>query len=79
MFKSLPSVIIPGEEVVIELTGNAVDANVRLEKSQLKLEPTYITMSTQQTITIHNRSDIVVHYQWKRYATANEEDHTKYL
>lgn len=79
MFKSLPNVIIPGEEVVIELTGNAVDANVRLEKSQLKLEPTYITMSTQQTITIHNRSDIVVHYQWKRYATANEEDHTKYL
>ena len=43
----------------------------------LKLETTYITMSTQKTISIHNRSNIVVHYQWKKYATLSEERNTK--
>jgi hypothetical protein len=34
-------------------------------------------MSTQKSITIHNRSNIVVHYQWKKYATLAEERNTK--
>ena len=68
---------ISGEDVAIELSGNAVDANVRLEKTLLKLDTTYITMSTQQTITIHNRSNIVVHYHWKKFATLAEENNTK--
>ena len=61
----------------IGLCGSATDANVRLEKTMLKLDTTYITMSTQKTITIHNRSNIVVHYQWKKYATLAEERNTK--
>ncbi|KAL5255873.1 hypothetical protein ACHWQZ_G011188 [Mnemiopsis leidyi] len=66
-----------GEDVSIGLCGSATDANVRLEKTMLKLETTYITMSTQKTISIHNRSNIVVHYQWKKYATLGEERNTK--
>ena len=77
LLKLLYGDIISGEDVSIALCGNATDANVRLEKTMLKLETTYITMSTQKAITIHNRSNIVVHYQWKKFATLAEEHDTK--
>ena len=31
-------------------------------------------LSTSRSVTIHNRSDVVVHYQWKAFASEGEED-----
>ncbi|XP_035679087.1 LOW QUALITY PROTEIN: hydrocephalus-inducing protein homolog [Branchiostoma floridae] len=62
-----------GEQVFVELHGVAVNANVRLDKSSLRIENTYISMANQRTINIVNRSDVIVHYHWKLFATVEEE------
>jgi hydrocephalus-inducing protein len=49
-----------GEVITVTLIGNAEDANIRLEKGSLKLDSTYITLSSAKTIKIFNRSDILV-------------------
>lgn len=66
-----------GEEVCVALYGAAVDANVRLDKSTLRIDNTYIFMANQRTVTIHNRSDVLVHFKWSPYATKIEEDSQK--
>ncbi|XP_078688637.1 hydrocephalus-inducing protein-like [Branchiostoma floridae x Branchiostoma belcheri] len=62
-----------GEQIFVELHGVAVNANVRLDKSSLRIENTYISMANQRTINIVNRSDVIVHYHWKLFATVEEE------
>ncbi|XP_057569314.1 hydrocephalus-inducing protein homolog [Hippopotamus amphibius kiboko] len=67
-----------GEKVFISLYGAAIDMNIRLDKNSLILEKTYISLANQRTITIHNRSNIIAHFQWKIFATQEEEDREKY-
>ncbi|XP_072551301.1 hydrocephalus-inducing protein homolog [Salminus brasiliensis] len=63
-----------GEDVYISLYGASIDANVRLDKNSLLVEKTYITMTNQRMVAILNRSDTIVHYQWKSFATEDEEE-----
>nr|XP_051703218.1 hydrocephalus-inducing protein homolog isoform X2 [Oryctolagus cuniculus] len=67
-----------GEKVFVSLYGAAMDLNIRLDKNFLTIEKTYITLSSQRTITIHNRSNIIAHFQWKVFATQEEEEREKY-
>ena len=62
----------------ISLYGAAVDMNIRLDKNSLILEKTYISLANQRTVTIHNHSSIIAHFQWKIFATQEEEDQEKY-
>ena len=57
-----------------QLHGSAVDVNVRLDRSSLTLESTYLGLSSQRTVVLHNRSNVVVHYQWKAFASELEEN-----
>ena len=66
-----------GETIYAKLYGISQDINVRLDKNSLRIEDTYITMTNQRTVTINNRSEIIVHYEWKKYATVEEEDQQK--
>ncbi len=63
----------------MNLYGVAQDALVRLDKNSLRVENTYISMANQRTISIMNRSDVIVHYKWSQYATEEEEQHQKYM
>lgn len=63
-----------GEDVYISLYGAATDVNVRLERNSVLLEKTYISMANQRSVNIVNRSDAIVHYQWKSFATEEEEE-----
>lgn len=65
------------ESVYVSMYGSSQDMNVRLDKNSLRIEDTYITMTNQRTVTIHNRSDIIVHYEWKKFATIEEEEQQK--
>lgn len=65
------------ESVYVNLYGTCQDFNVRLDKNSLRIEDTYITMNNQRTVTIHNRSDIILHYEWKKFATVEEEEQQK--
>ncbi|KAM9269036.1 LOW QUALITY PROTEIN: hydrocephalus-inducing protein homolog [Cariama cristata] len=66
-----------GEDIHTSLYGAAVDVNVRLDRSSLTVENTYLTMSNHRSLVIHNRSEIVVHFQWKAFVTQEEEDQQK--
>ena len=48
------------ESVYVRLYGTAQDFNVRLDKNALRIEDTFITLSNQRTVTIHNRSDLLL-------------------
>ncbi|XP_013359426.1 PREDICTED: hydrocephalus-inducing protein homolog isoform X2 [Chinchilla lanigera] len=67
-----------GEKIFVSLYGAATDMNIRLDKNSLIIEKTYISLANQRTITIHNRSNIIAHFQWKIFATQEEEDREKY-
>ncbi|XP_021488188.2 hydrocephalus-inducing protein homolog [Meriones unguiculatus] len=66
-----------GETVFVRLYGTAIDVNIRLDKNSLTIEKTYISLVNQRTVTIHNRSNIIAHYQWKIFATPEDEDKEK--
>ncbi|KAK3085440.1 hypothetical protein FSP39_003318 [Pinctada imbricata] len=68
-----------GEDVLISLYGGAQDANVRLDKNSIRIENTYISMANQRTVIIHNRSDVIAHFRWSQFATAEEEEQQKML
>ncbi|KAK2848119.1 hypothetical protein Q7C36_009801 [Tachysurus vachellii] len=63
-----------GEDIYINLYGASTDINVRLDKNSLWVEKTYISMANQCTVAILNRSDTIVHFQWKSFATEVEEE-----
>lgn len=67
-----------GEDVYISLYGAAQDANVRLDKNSLRIENTFISMASQRTVTISNRTDVLAHFRWTQFATKEEEDQQKY-
>eukprot|EP00079_Xenopus_tropicalis_P024447 XP_012817094.1 PREDICTED: hydrocephalus-inducing protein homolog isoform X1 [Xenopus tropicalis] len=66
-----------GEDVHVGLYGAATDINVRLDKNSLIIEKTYLSLTSQRTVTISNRSDIIAHFQWKAFSSQQEEEHQK--
>jgi hydrocephalus-inducing protein len=67
-----------GETVFVSLYGAAIDMNIRLDKNSLIMEKTYMSLASQRTITIHNHSNIIAHFQWKVFANQEEEDREKH-
>ncbi|ETE59636.1 Hydrocephalus-inducing protein, partial [Ophiophagus hannah] len=68
-----------GEDIHVNLYGAATDVNVRLDKNSLTIEKTYITLANQRSVVIHNRSDIIAHFQWKAFATHEKEKEKKQM
>lgn len=68
-----------GEKVHVSLYGAAQDANVRLDKNSVRMENTYLSMASQRTFVIFNRSDFIAHFRWTQFATQEEEDQQKLL
>lgn len=66
-----------GEQVFVHVYGVAQDINVRLEKKSLHFENTYLDMINQRTVTLSNRTDQLVHFQWKQYPNDREEEQQK--
>lgn len=63
----------------VNLYGAAQDALVRLDKNSIRIENTFISMANQRMITISNRSDVIAHFRWTQFATAEEEDQQKIM
>uniref|UniRef100_A0A8C9LFZ1 HYDIN n=1 Tax=Pavo cristatus TaxID=9049 RepID=A0A8C9LFZ1_PAVCR len=66
-----------GEYVLTSLYGAAVDVNIRLDRNSLMIAKTYLTLANQRSVVIHNRSEIIAHFQWKAFVTQEEEDQQK--
>ena len=62
-----------GDAVHVSVRGAAQDVPVRLVRSSVSMDATYVTMSSQKLVTITNRSDVIAHYRWTRFATPELE------
>ncbi|XP_074387575.1 hydrocephalus-inducing protein homolog [Zonotrichia albicollis] len=65
------------ERIHTKLQGEAVDVNVGLSTNSVELDKTFTTMSSHRTLFIGNRSNITAHFQWKAFATEEEENEEK--
>ncbi|KAI4504415.1 hypothetical protein M0802_000886 [Mischocyttarus mexicanus] len=65
-----------GEILRTELRSSAVNCIIRIDRGSVKMEDTYLGMSRSKILTIHNRSDYIVKYQWMCYES-NEKDNAK--
>ncbi|NXW35355.1 HYDIN protein, partial [Phaetusa simplex] len=72
-----PLCFVPGEDIHTSLYGAAVDVNIRLDRNSVTVEKTYLTLSNHRSVVIHNRSEIIAHFQWKAFVTQEEEDQQK--
>lgn len=43
----------------------------------MTIEKTYLTLANRRSVVIHNRSEIIAHFQWKAFVTQEEEDQHK--
>ncbi|XP_065674972.1 hydrocephalus-inducing protein homolog isoform X4 [Hydra vulgaris] len=68
-----------GEDVYISMFVDAEDINIRLDKNTIKLENTYITSSSRRSLMLFNRSEFVINFSWKTFATTAEEEQQKNL
>ncbi|NXC39739.1 HYDIN protein, partial [Penelope pileata] len=66
-----------GEDTHTSLHGAGVDVNIRLDRNSLTLEKTYLMLASRRSVVIHNRSEIIAHFQWKASVTQEEEDQQK--
>ncbi|XP_078720178.1 hydrocephalus-inducing protein homolog isoform X2 [Lampetra fluviatilis] len=66
-----------GEDICVDLHGAAVDVNVRLDKNSVVMERTFISMASHRRVLLSNRMDAIAHFQWRPYATAEEEEQQK--
>ena len=63
-----------GERCYARLAGASSDVEVGLERSLLVLEPCYISLLSQTTLKLHNRSDVKVSFSWKALRSAMEDE-----
>ncbi|XP_073785286.1 hydrocephalus-inducing protein homolog isoform X1 [Danio rerio] len=66
-----------GEDIEISLYGESTDINIGLDRNSVVMEKTYISLASSQKVAIINKSDSIVHYQWKTFATEGEEERDK--
>ena len=62
-----------GQVAYVRLDGQAQNVNVHLSSQILDLDPAYISLTSQKTVKIYNRSDIPVKFSWKAFGTPAEE------
>ncbi|TRY66369.1 hypothetical protein DNTS_003345, partial [Danionella cerebrum] len=66
-----------GENIQISLFGESSDINIGLDRNSVMVDKTYISLANYQRLSIFNKSDSIVHYQWKNFATDEEEEQDK--
>eukprot|EP00756_Hemistasia_phaeocysticola_P037141 Hpha_TRINITY_DN16680_c2_g2::TRINITY_DN16680_c2_g2_i1::g.182314::m.182314/K17570/HYDIN; hydrocephalus-inducing protein len=66
-----------GDGTKVRLEGDAVDVPVTLSKSALVLAPTFISLERQETVSLFNKSDVTVRFQWKAHETQSDEQQLK--
>ncbi|KAI9141433.1 hypothetical protein BKA69DRAFT_1166800 [Paraphysoderma sedebokerense] len=62
-----------GDEIAVQLIGIADDVNIYLDRSEVRLDNTFLTRVSYKKIKIYNNSDIVADFQWKRFSSPADE------
>ncbi|XP_072764395.1 hydrocephalus-inducing protein-like [Anoplolepis gracilipes] len=62
-----------GEKLSLTLQSLAVNCTIRFDRGSIRMEDTYLGLSRSKILTIHNRSDYVVKFQWMRFKDKNTD------
>lgn len=63
-----------GEKLVIQLEATAENENIYLETNQIEFDDTFMSLSTNRTVKLFNKSDHVLNYQWKLYPHMEDDE-----
>uniref|UniRef100_A0A8C5EU15 Hydrocephalus-inducing protein-like n=1 Tax=Gouania willdenowi TaxID=441366 RepID=A0A8C5EU15_GOUWI len=63
-----------GEDVHISLHGICEEANLQLRPNSVWFEKTFISLVSQQTVSLTNKNDVPLRYCWKAWPTQQEKD-----
>eukprot|EP00049_Salpingoeca_infusionum_P004740 m.82988 g.82988 ORF g.82988 m.82988 type:complete len:5086 (+) comp12709_c0_seq1:219-15476(+) len=66
-----------GDSVFVKLDGNTDSANVRLDKSTLKFDTTFVGLTATKVLKITNRSSVVANFEWKQVMTLAQQEEAK--
>jgi len=72
-YEALAILKYDGLEAYIPMSGNANEGSVHLNRKHVVLDEAYITLETQQTLQIINRSDVKIDFEWRAFKTEKEE------
>lgn len=56
-----------GECICLKLRSSAINCTIRIDRGSVRMEDTYVGLSRSKMLTIHNRSDYIVRFQWMRF------------
>ncbi|XP_067203900.1 hydrocephalus-inducing protein-like [Linepithema humile] len=56
-----------GEKLRLVLRSSAINCMIRFDRGSIRMEDTYLGLSRSKTLTIHNRSNYIVRFQWMRF------------
>jgi hydrocephalus-inducing protein len=62
-----------GIEAYVSLHGSAENVEIAFSESRVVMNDTFIALSTQSTIMVHNHSDVPVDFSWRAFPTIEEE------
>ena len=63
-----------GDSVFVNLRGVSENVGVFLSTPAVQLDAAYISLSSQKSIKVQNRSEIPVKFSWKQFANDEEEE-----
>eukprot|EP00606_Chrysophyceae_sp_TOSAG23-5_P001379 GSChrysophyteH2.ASY1.ANO1.1161.1 assembled CDS len=65
---------VKGPKCFIAATGAGKNVNVSLSTPSVALDPSYISLTSQDVVKIKNNSEIPIDFKWKSFAKEFEED-----
>ena len=65
---------VKGPKCFVAATGAGKNVNVSLSTPSVALDPSYISLTSQDVVKIKNNSEIPIDFKWKSFAKEFEED-----
>ena len=63
-----------GTSCYIRVTGNGQNVDITISSTHLSLEPTFISLRSQKTFRIFNRSKFPINFRWKSFAALASDE-----
>ena len=79
LYRSIGKLLYDNEEADFELVGNAINGEVYISRSHIRMEETYISLESRETFKIVNKSTVAISFQWRAFSNEKEEYEKKKL
>lgn len=65
--------LLTGEKLCLTLRSSAINCTIRIDRGSIRMEDTYLGLSRSKVLTVHNRSDYVVRFQWMHFKDSDTD------